>query len=483
MAQITDSGLQLDDYSDIVDQIVEDFKDPETGYGKSFPTTPDSGAGILINQLAATIVDLQQLVAAVVQQLNVDTASGVYLDYLARDRGLRRYSEEGSKGKLLFKVRTGATISRNFPSANDNGETVLTDEEYISSSGGSYKAYFTTASNSIVAGDDYSISIQGEGFEYIAGTADTKADVINELYTAIDNTNPTGYSVEVDEDGYLVVTYSSRNNSLTTASGSTMEIYALGVLVDSTSATIGEISFPAGAITNIQGTNTNILSVTNPLDFDLGRLTETDEELRVRIKSQKEGVGKATKPSIETLLSAVNNVTFAYVQENRKITEENGISGKSYRPYVGGGDESQIADVIWDSKPAGIETVGDITQTVIDENGEEQAVNFSRPEDVYAWVKVSYEINSEEEFPSQGSNQIIDAVLQKGSTFYYGDDLDPNKFYGSIYSEVQGIFVRSVEVDITSNPTDTPTYVNTVIPVSNTQEVVFDSSRVSIVLV
>lgn len=473
MAQVTDQGVEIDQPSEIVDRLNNAMRDPITGWGQSFPTTPDSNAGVLNQIIAAEIIDLQQLVAAVPTQWNRDTASGIFLDHLARDIGLTRLPASGSTGNVVIQGVPNTFIPAQFPLSNDNNDTVLTDEEYTLNRAQCYQAYLSVTS--VVEGDDYTIVINGDSYSYTASSGDTAEDILNNLLLQISSTL---YTAEIN-DGYLIVTYSSRNNLLSVTNSVSVTLYAVGGLLSATATELGAIAFPENTINTLVGVNENLYGVYNPVDFSLGRLRETDEELRQRIANREQATGTATIPSIETTLSQISGVQSVYVRENRTLTTAaDGTPPKAYWCTVGGGDTSTIADEIWRTKPAGIETYGDINVVVQDTNGVPQAVYFSRPTTKYAWVSVSYLINDEESFSSE--NAIRLAIVDYGENMYAGEDLEPTKFYGPIYNGATGIYVTGIQVALTDSPEDTPSYTSSRISVGDTEQLAFDSSRIPV---
>jgi hypothetical protein len=119
---------------------------------------------------------------------------------------------------------------------------------------------------------------------------------------------------------------------------------------------------------------------------------------------------------------------------------------------VQGGDDQDIGDEIWETKPAGIQTWGggvgsaqNVTVDVTDSNGDIQKIYFSRPVAVPVSVKVTLTFNPEEVYPSDGDDQIKALVVEVGNQIDPGDDVINQKFVVPIQSNIPGIAFAEVE--------------------------------------
>ncbi len=473
MAGVSDKGFTTKTTEEIIDDIAE-RANSDTYFGQSFSTSAQSVFGIHTGVLSGEFTDLWNLGQAVANQMNPDTASGVYLDYIAKIRGITRLAASGSDGYLHFIGAVGTTISQYFPVSDDEGRSVLTDEELTLNRSNCYTSTFSI--NTVAGNTAYTLNVEGGTYTYTSGSDDTEEDILEGLYNVLSAS--IIFSTEL-VDGTLVLANGSRNNTLTTTNSDNITLDNVGGLVVGTAAEIGSLSFPANTITTIVGSNIQIYSVTNPLDFEEGREQETDAELRIRIANSGQSTGVATLPSIEASLYEIAGVTEVMILENNSmVTDENDVPPKSYEAYVTGGDEDSIATVLWNTKPAGIATAGSITKIVLDANETQQAVKFSRRSDLYAWVKVEYTINNSTLFPADGEAQMIQAVATFGNELSVGSYFEPTQFYAPAYT-VAGIYVESISIAITSSPTDTPEYTTERIPISVKDILLFDDTRVT----
>lgn len=152
----------------------------------------------------------------------------------------------------------------------------------------------------------------------------------------------------------------------------------------------------------------------------------------------------------------------------------------SFECVVVGGTDQDIGDKIWAIKAAGIRTWGTTSVEVTDSQEDIQVMNFSRPENKYAWVRVTYKKNSEEIFPINGGQLLEDGILELGQESNVGEDVIIIKFYTPV-NDVSGISDATIEVAITDTPGGTPTYGIVNIPIGQVELAIFDSSRITII--
>jgi hypothetical protein len=178
----------------------------------------------------------------------------------------------------------------------------------------------------------------------------------------------------------------------------------------------------------------------------------------------------------------VDSVTSVSVYENRTHLFVSLMPPHSFETVVSGGSNQAVADKIWQVKPAGIETYGNTAVQVLDENGDLQIINFSRPADRYAWIRVSVNaLYPEEPLPVAVVSAIKAAVLAYGVGLGVGEDVITQRFYGPIYTATTGLGSITVEAALTTLPGDVPTYSTANGAVARAEIAVFDELRISVV--
>lgn len=220
----------------------------------------------------------------------------------------------------------------------------------------------------------------------------------------------------------------------------------------------GPVLALAGTLTNIETPVSGWDGVTNPLDGEVGRPIESDPELRLRRAQSLAVTGAGTVPSIRSrLLQQVPDVTAVSIIENRSdVVDADGRPPHSFEAVVSGGIDQDVADLIWLVKPAGIETTGEILVDVTDSQGEIQPIRFSRPIQIFIWVKLTLTPGESGSFPGGAEEAAKDAIVEFGETLGVGDDVVYQALYGPVFAAVPGIGSLVVEIASSTDPTMEP---------------------------
>jgi uncharacterized phage protein gp47/JayE len=308
----------------------------------------------------------------------------------------------------------------------------------------------------------YSVTIAGTLNQIVSDSDATEEEIIVALKTEID-TNMLDYTTEITVDNKELTVYITDKTTSFAAdktSNLDMEIWTPVIVytVDK-----GSISIPVNSVDSIETPVSGLNQVDNLLNGELGRAVETDDELRLRRKQSLRVAGAATVPAIEASLAQdVDGVVSVIVVENRTdVTDGAGRPPHSFESIVSGGTDQDIADKIWEIKPAGIQTYGTSSAQIVDSQGTFQTMYFSRPVNKYVHLNIKITLYDEEQFPADGFNAIKQAIKDYGDTLLPGDDLLVQRFYTPIFT-VQGIkSVDLLEFAITENPGDSTTPVAT----------------------
>ncbi|GAF95694.1 unnamed protein product, partial [marine sediment metagenome] len=210
----------------------------------------------------------------------------------------------------------------------------------------------------------------------------------------------------------------------------------------------------ANTVSQIGTPVTNWISTTNPLALITGRDQETDAELRARARATFAGAGLATIDAIIRTILQVNGVSYTDVIESTFTFPVVGQPVGSINTVVVGGSNIDVAQGLLESRAAGVETFGAITESAVDINGLSRDVNFDRPtlipnDGLGIYVEVRFDLFDDEIFPtpeSVGIQAIKDAIVEYGNNLGNGIDVDPGRFFGTIYNSVAGIAGLTVEM-------------------------------------
>lgn len=250
----------------------------------------------------------------------------------------------------------------------------------------------------------------------------------------------------------------------------------------------GPILANAGAVSTIETPVSGWDSVNNEDDGTTGRPIETDPELRLRRAASLQVTGSATVNAIRSrLLEQVQGVTTARIIENRTDTvDADGRPPHSFEAVVAGGTDQDVADLIFEAKPAGIETTGTETLIVQDSEGIDQVIEFTRPIQRYIWVKVTLDPNGIGTFPDNAESLAADAVLEKGDSLSLGNDVIYQSFYGPVFRAVDGLEEITVTVAASSDPNTEPAsgdFAEQNITIESNELALFDADRIEVTTV
>lgn len=154
---------------------------------------------------------------------------------------------------------------------------------------------------------------------------------------------------------------------------------------------------------------------------------------------------------------------------------------KSFECVVEGGSDADIAEEIWLSKPAGIATYGNTQHTIVDSQGENQAIFFSRPVPIYIWVNVTLTLYSEETFPSNGLQLVQQAILAYGDSLGVGVDVLLQRVNCAIFT-VPGVASGVMTLAATNAANDSPNYLTNDISIDETEISNWAASRINVVI-
>lgn len=221
-----------------------------------------------------------------------------------------------------------------------------------------------------------------------------------------------------------------------------------------------ESSKPGGDTNSIKEEVTDIItpilgveSAINEQAITGGRDVETDDEFRLRYFASIGKVGASTINAITAYVLQVEGVRGALTEENTTDeVDEQGRPPHSIQVYVHEGDKQEIGQAVFDTKAAGIETVGNTNVTVKDISGKEREVKFSYAEEVK--IKVKIIANIDEDYDKESMllenkvKEFIGGVDTKGvehSGLTIGEDVIVSQIVRELW-DVDGLIDVDVEV-------------------------------------
>lgn len=210
----------------------------------------------------------------------------------------------------------------------------------------------------------------------------------------------------------------------------------------------------AGTLTVISVPRTGWNSITNPDDGTIGQPIQTDPGLRLLTEQEITAAGSATAAAIkaDVLQDLPDTISCTVLHNDGTVTDSNGVPPQhveviAYLPGNTPDDDQALAEVLFDSKAAGIGTYSGsgTSKTVTDDaSGIDQTVYYTRPTTVPIYVVMTVERNVAT-FPADGEDQIKAAMVLFAQSEY-----EPG-------ARVTALKLRDVGFDI-AGVTDVPVF-------------------------
>ena len=441
-------------------------------------TAPDSVVGQILGIFAAALDDIYEAVQDTYDSMYPFSAEGTSLDGAVAFVGLSRLAASATSViAMCYGTESTLIPAGSLARSLDNRQYATTEDALVSrANAGDVEIGVVTVANSTA----YQIIAGGVSVTYVSDSSATAAEIVAGLAALF---NPANYLATVVGDT-LRLRAVDLYSSFPLTVGSRLAISKLGSPVLFTALDLGAYALPAGALTRIDSALLGWDTVDNLLAGNIGRFIETDEKLRARHATSTRVIGAATAQAIRArLLAEVESVEYVAVYENRSSAPDiYGLPPHSFETVVVGGLNQAVAAKLFEVKPAGIETYGNVSVTVTDENGDGQVCRFSRPTYSYGWVRVTVAaFNGEEVLSVDTAQAIREAVLAYGQSLEIGDDIIQQRFYGPIFGATSGLGSLVIETAVTAAPGDSPTYATTNISVPRARVVLFDLSRIAVV--
>lgn len=441
-------------------------------------TNPDAVVGQIIGIFAAALDDAYETLQNNYDSMYPYSAEGTSLDGAVSFVGLERLAAAPSTvTAICYGAESTLVPQGSLARSIDNKQYAANADTVISrSAAADVEIEVVTVTNSA----NYQVIAGGVSVVYASDSSATAAEIAAGLAALFD----TDVYTATSSGGTLYLKSADGYSDFTLTVDAKLSIVKLGTPVNFTAVELGGHVLPIGSLNAIDSSIVGWDEVNNLVAGATGRDVETDEELRIRHRDSVRATGAATAQAIRArLLAEVDSVEYARVYENRtNAIDAFSLPPHSFETVVSGGDNQAVANKLFELKPAGIETYGNTSVQVLDENGDIQTVEFSRPSDKYAWVRVSVNLlYPEETLTTSVVDAIKDAVLSYGASVGIGDDIITQRIYGPIYSATTGIGSITVEAALTSTPSGTPSYTTANSAVGRAELAIFDAARITVV--
>jgi uncharacterized phage protein gp47/JayE len=459
-------GVQLSGFiKKTLNDILTDIQDFQLdNINSTLNLLANSVLGQLNGVMSDKISELWDVAEAVYRSFYPDSATGDALDGVAALTGVVRLEPTSSTVTLdqIF-LENGTTVPLgSIVSVGSIGERFVTTAAVTNSLG--YEATFSVAAEAENTGPISGFARTIDTIQTpVSGWLDKAAVSAGNSETyALDGKSLT---LQVDQGSTQTVNFTGGDpwtaaSSGTFINGATTGVNAFddgnGTLrVESTTSGPGSaIQITGGSANTPLNFPTTLVKGFNSTDAEPGTDLETDEELRVRRERLLRALGSATVEAIRARLLEVEGVTNVSVFENvTDVTDSFGLPPHSFESIVLGGTNVDIAESIWENKPAGIETYGSVSQGITDSQGISHTIKFSRPTTVTIYM--TYTLDTTPDYPADGDTQVKAAAVAAGDLLQVGDDVVALQFK-SLALDITGVFdVTDFRLGTSPSPTGT----------------------------
>ena len=468
---VTDSGFNIKRFSDIRESL--ELRASDQSQLLSLNSDPETIWGEILDIMSGEISDMWEMGLAVSQLTNPETVEGVNLDNAGALVGVERQEDsptstyikyQSSSTGTGFQVPTDLTTSVKV-GVQGTSSTFSPAEEYrmqVDKPVSQVKVIFNVFSGS----NPYSLNIAGNTVTYSGSPA--VATLLEQAEFMMDeiNSDPNVNSLVVASRPYpaelnaisIDAISGSYNFDYTNLALAYSHDHFISVSLLSTANSTGPIALEIGEADQIVEGATGLIAATNTTQGILGRSAETDEEFRTRRRNSLSIIGSGTMDSIIDNVNNIDGVTRTNGVENTTTsTDGGGRPGKSFEIIVTGGEDQEIAETIWELKPAGIETYGlangGVGITIVDGSGNNQQVEFSRPVERALAVRIEYQLYPEENAPTNIQTAIDTALLAYAETLIPGKDVIPQRFGNAVWNGVGGLQIVDAYITVSADAT------------------------------
>jgi uncharacterized phage protein gp47/JayE len=237
----------------------------------------------------------------------------------------------------------------------------------------------------------------------------------------------TGTSTTLVEAGFRASVVGDSSNVFETLNDITIPVAGFIDIV-MVATEFGAKAASAGTLTVIDTPVFGVSSVNNAADATIGRGEQTDAEFKLAAEDEKQKSGTSPVEGIRAAILDVDNIVQVLVNENdTDVTDGDGRPPHSVEAVVQGGNDTEIAQAILDSKAGGIQTFGSVTEIIVDNQGISKTINFNRPttKNIYVIVNITKNTDTNEGplYPVDGDDQVEDAIIAWGADFLIGQDV------------------------------------------------------------
>jgi uncharacterized phage protein gp47/JayE len=433
MYGLTDSGFNAKRLETIKGEIEQSLRDR---IAQNIDLRPESIFGQFVGLESEMASIFWELLQDVYLSQYPDYATGFSLDNAVSINLISRLEAQKTNVNAVCYGLNNTLLE-----AGREAKNSLTDEVYRSTTNttisrtNAVECVFGVAS---VAVGTYTITVGALTYSYTALITDTAQNILQGIFDAMALAPLT----RIIGDGILTVKTTTNTSFDKTANLNFVEV---GTVVYFEAIESGAKMLPIGALDTIETPVFGWNRISNLVDGVAGRALESDEDLRIRREQSILLLAQHTIPAIKASIRTISGVKDVFAMDNpNEITDTFGTPRQHIWVIVEGGDDDEIAKVIFNKIAGGIGMRGDEVVIVTDDDLQQFEINFDRPDYIDVLIEIEYVRLSN--FPANGEDLIKEALVNRGDAFKINEDLIYSRLYTPI-NTVQGVQVDSLLVD------------------------------------
>ncbi len=444
MAGLTAQGFERKRLPEIKTEIEDALK---TQFGADIDLRSESVFGQIVGVLSLPISELWEEAENVYLSFDPDYAEGVSLDSLAALTGVTRIAATATTVQAALFGTVGTVVPAASEARNSETQDVYALESAVSILATSLVRARITI-NTVVNSTAYTITINGTDYTVNSDADATEQEILLDFASAL---SAVAQFVEVNADNEIVLESVDLDTPFALVATANMDIGSTASAGNFVAKEKGARFVPANTLNEIQTAVAGWESITNPVDGVSGRNVETDAELRLRRRQSVSFPAIATVDSILAKLLEVEDVQAAVVYENdTDATDANGVPAHHVWVIAQGGEDSDIAQIIYETKAGGVGTFGDTTVQYDSQSGQTYNIDFERPTETQLYVDMT--IEPTEGYAADAVESIKTAIAEwVAANITIGESLLYSRLYTPINS-VPGFEVTDLNIGKTSSP-------------------------------
>lgn len=477
---VTENGFMIKRLDQIKNDITEKLRE---GWGYDTTIHPQSFLNVLVTGFSDEIAKLWEVAQEEYYSMYPSSAEGSNLDNVMQYAGITREKDTRTTYMLACTAPDDTVIDYGvLVKSKTNPEKMFRCTNTQTISRESFRKavlrLYMESGNLL-----FYININNQNFQYAAQESETEEDILNALYKLIDLPN---IHCSVDKEKRILILediYKQTSNTLAISTNILVESCTSNILFESME--YGPLIIADGLINEMVSGNTGILEIKNDIAPVLGRFMADDVEAR---QDYIKRCATRSKNMIESITAEIYNSVehveaVAGYENDTEVMDREGRPPKCVEIVVDGGDDGEIANIIYQKKTNGIRAYGTITMDVADSFGNIHKVGFSRPDYRYVWLHVTLTMKSGAQYAPNFAALTKEAILNNAKVIQVGDNVYLQTFIADIYKKVTGVSLVDIRAFLTASSSQVPEeYPLTNILVNARQKAVFSESRIEVLL-